>query len=371
MKSQPGMGSFVGGGDDPSQSRASFRHVIRGYEARLGEEQRQRKSRSGRRVRYSSLAAHAAPLTQAERKIIREHSGRAHRAMPVVVIDGHATPEVKGKTYYHTTPSGKTIVRFPNAYGYPTKYHPSTLRVEVGAGWLHDQRRQKMWPSAVSETMGDTIDNLKTMHESKPPLDVFAEKNFGFKYGTWRRDPSKRAAVLDAVRKDRSSRFPTTEEPPLEQQQPEQMRRRYAAKLDHPVDKLFEDSLGIKREDMPQIPDPVKEQFLMGLIRDGIGHRDLTVDPKRLKPSQGEWSQDALDRVAESYDAGGEERNRLLNNRVTVSKCGHVLDGHHRWLAARLSGRKLKTVVVNLPIRELLEAAREFGKREGIAQKEV
>lgn len=60
---------------------------------------------------------------------------------PVYVISGDAPPAKRGKSYYHTTPSGKTIVHYPNAYGYRTMYHPSTLRIEVGAQWLAAWRR--------------------------------------------------------------------------------------------------------------------------------------------------------------------------------------------------------------------------------------
>jgi hypothetical protein len=56
--------------------------------------------------------------------------------MPVEVVPGAQAPSVAGETYYWTTPSGKTIVRHPNAYGWRTLYWPSTLRVEVGADWL-------------------------------------------------------------------------------------------------------------------------------------------------------------------------------------------------------------------------------------------
>lgn len=41
-----------------------------------------------------------------------------------------------GRSYYWTTPSGKTEVRHPSAYGWPTLYHASTRRVVVGADWI-------------------------------------------------------------------------------------------------------------------------------------------------------------------------------------------------------------------------------------------
>lgn len=151
---------------------------------------------------------------------------------------------------------------------------------------------------------------------------------------------------------------------------PRQMRRRYARKVSKSnVDAMFEGSLGLKREDTPQIPEDHKEKFLMGLVSAGVGHTDHVMDPKRLKPSQCEWSPDALKRVAASYDAGGDERDKLVNNRVTVSNDGYVLDGHHRWADAHLRGRKLRVVKIDLPIRELVKAAAAFGSEHGVERK--
>jgi hypothetical protein len=51
---------------------------------------------------------------------------------PIQIVDGHRPPRVVGQDYYWTTPSGKTIVRHPNAYKWPTVYHGSTRRVAIG-----------------------------------------------------------------------------------------------------------------------------------------------------------------------------------------------------------------------------------------------
>ena len=77
----------------------------------------------------------ASEITLAARRTVRQAAG-AHANCPVEVIDGDAAPTLAGRSYYWTTLSGKTEVRYPNAYGWPTKYHHSTLRVEVGSEWL-------------------------------------------------------------------------------------------------------------------------------------------------------------------------------------------------------------------------------------------
>lgn len=69
--------------------------------------------------------------------LIRNELGlNKNNRYPVVIIEGNSPPEIKGKKPYWTTPSGKTIVHHPSAYGWKTLYHKSTRRVEVGEEWL-------------------------------------------------------------------------------------------------------------------------------------------------------------------------------------------------------------------------------------------
>jgi hypothetical protein len=53
-------------------------------------------------------------------------------------IPGRAAPILEGerRSYYHTTPSGRTIVHSPRAYGYRTLYHRATwYTLVVGEEW--------------------------------------------------------------------------------------------------------------------------------------------------------------------------------------------------------------------------------------------
>jgi hypothetical protein len=75
-------------------------------------------------------------LTANERKAVRAAAELSGTPYPVIDKDGFDPPKLCGRTYYWTTPSGKTEVRHPNAYGWKTLYHGSTLRIEVGRGWL-------------------------------------------------------------------------------------------------------------------------------------------------------------------------------------------------------------------------------------------
>ncbi len=70
------------------------------------------------------------------RSALRSIAGAGGESCPVVAVEGDSAPRVAGRCYYGTTPSGRTIVQCPNAYGWPTLYHRSTRRVEVGIEWL-------------------------------------------------------------------------------------------------------------------------------------------------------------------------------------------------------------------------------------------
>jgi hypothetical protein len=61
------------------------------------------------------------------RKNVRIAFGLKPHSRVDVVVDERATrvTYVERRAQYHTTPSGKTVVRHPTAYGWPTKYCPA------------------------------------------------------------------------------------------------------------------------------------------------------------------------------------------------------------------------------------------------------
>jgi len=75
-------------------------------------------------------------LTPSQRRAIRQSANESQKNISIEVIPGIAlAPKTVGQSYYWTTPSGKTIVNHPSAYGWPTLYHASTRRVVVGELW--------------------------------------------------------------------------------------------------------------------------------------------------------------------------------------------------------------------------------------------
>lgn len=75
--------------------------------------------------------------TRDQRNKIRDYLGlERNNRYPINLTEGNNPPEIQGEGYYWTTLSGKTIVHYPNAYKWPTRYHNSTLHITVGKDWI-------------------------------------------------------------------------------------------------------------------------------------------------------------------------------------------------------------------------------------------
>lgn len=121
-------------------------------------------------------------------------------------------------------------------------------------------------------------------------------------------------------------------------------------------------SVGVPRAEMPQIRAEHRGAMVNFMNARGIAHQEESVQASGLKPTQAEFSRERVAR-ARGFEGG--------NRSILVSRDGHVLDGHHQWLAAREAGEDVKVIRLDAPIRELLDAAREFPSSttsEGAAQ---
>lgn len=110
-------------------------------------------------------------------------------------------------------------------------------------------------------------------------------------------------------------------------------------------------TLNIPRADMPQIKAEHRGAMVNFLNARGIEHQEETVPAVSLKPTQAEFSKK---KVAQAKEFTGGDRS------ILVSRDGHVLDGHHQWIARRDNGEDVKIIRLDAPIRELLTAAHEF-----------
>jgi hypothetical protein len=125
---------------------------------------------------------------------------------------------------------------------------------------------------------------------------------------------------------------------------------------------LFKPSLGIKREDMPQVPSGVKQKFLEELRAAGISVEAKTVKPATLKPTQGTYNTENMDYLTQQVRSGDYDSK----SPILVSQDDRVLDGHHRWAVAHLEGQDQPVVKIGLPIDKLLVTAKKFCAENGV-----
>ena len=110
-------------------------------------------------------------------------------------------------------------------------------------------------------------------------------------------------------------------------------------------------SLGIPREQMPQIKAEHRGAMVNFLNARGVTHENIELPASQLKPTQLEYSTKKVDK-AKKFEGG--------NRSILVSSDGHVLDGHHQWLASLDKGESIKAIKLNAPIRDLVETVKEF-----------
>ncbi|WP_017757006.1 PLxRFG domain-containing protein [Pseudacidovorax intermedius] len=111
-------------------------------------------------------------------------------------------------------------------------------------------------------------------------------------------------------------------------------------------------TLSVPRSEMPQIKAEHRGAMVNFMNARGIAHQEEEVPAGSLKPTQAEFSQEKVEK-AKAADEGG-------SRAILVSRDGHVLDGHHQWLAAREAGGPVRIIRLDAPIKQLLDAAHEF-----------
>lgn len=117
----------------------------------------------------------------------------------------------------------------------------------------------------------------------------------------------------------------------------------------------FENSLGIPRRSMPQIPNRWRAEMVGEFRELGIDSKEETVDPGTLSPSQSEYFPKVVARAV--------ERLKTEPRRVLVSRDDYVLDGHHQYVDAVENQTPLEVIRLDLPARDALEALHRFADR--------
>lgn len=110
-------------------------------------------------------------------------------------------------------------------------------------------------------------------------------------------------------------------------------------------------TLGVPRADMPQIKSGDRSAMVQFLRARGIDYRKETVPAASLKPTQAEFSES---KTGQARDYEGGDRS------ILVSSDGHILDGHHQWLARADSGSDVGVIRLDAPIAALLSEVAAF-----------
>ena len=117
------------------------------------------------------------------------------------------------------------------------------------------------------------------------------------------------------------------------------------------------DTLGIPRKNMPQIKKQDYEEFIEYLQKNGATFKREEVPADELKAMQAEFSDaGVLKQLKKDID------KNYAGKAIIVSEDDYVLDGHHRWLVAKNTGRDLDVFRVNMPAYELFDLVNEFEK---------
>lgn len=116
-------------------------------------------------------------------------------------------------------------------------------------------------------------------------------------------------------------------------------------------------SLGIPRAEMPQVKAEHRGALTQFLKAKDITSTEEEVLPGTLKPTQAEFSQAKVDK-ARGFTGG--------DRAILVSQDGHVIDGHHQWMAKLTDepNKPMRVIRLDAPIKDLLAAVKEFPSAE-------
>lgn len=121
-------------------------------------------------------------------------------------------------------------------------------------------------------------------------------------------------------------------------------------------------SLGTERKDMPVIASWQVDDFKNHLTQENIKSFYKYQEVDDLKPIQGQIYFDKIIAAEIKYGAIS-HTSENVHKTIITSRDGYIIDGHHRWVTAMMNDTtiKLKTLVVDMGIHELLTYARNYG----------
>jgi ppGpp synthetase/RelA/SpoT-type nucleotidyltranferase len=110
-------------------------------------------------------------------------------------------------------------------------------------------------------------------------------------------------------------------------------------------------SLGLKRNQMPQIRSKFLPILFEQLDNDRIRYKDIRVDANTLKPSQNEINIDTASKFS---------KDAPYMKRALVSSDNYIIDGHHRWYFCLMNDLPIDITKIDLPIEDALNYIRQL-----------
>ena len=122
-------------------------------------------------------------------------------------------------------------------------------------------------------------------------------------------------------------------------------------KVDRPQSK---DTLGIMRDKMPQVRSKDYDELIVHLKKNGVRVQRKTVKANTLKATQSDFNVDKIvDKISKIRTLGKAKP-------LIVSSDNYIIDGHHRWLAAKNVGGSIDIMQSNVKVKELLKQVYSF-----------
>jgi len=118
------------------------------------------------------------------------------------------------------------------------------------------------------------------------------------------------------------------------------------------------DSMGLPRAQMPQIHAKDYKEYVKYLKSNGIEFKKESSNARSLRPMQSEFSKEGvLKQLEKNLAAGGSNSKPII-----ASSDNYIIDGHHRWLAAKNIRGVLNVYRANVEGRVLLDLTLKFPK---------
>ncbi len=106
---------------------------------------------------------------------------------------------------------------------------------------------------------------------------------------------------------------------------------------------------------MPQVAEKDQTHLKSFLTKRDIGYTEYHADPENLKPTQSEFNLEKVNNLMDTFDS-------IKDKKILVSKDNRVIDGHHRWLAAKKLGERIRVIKINKRYDNVLDVLNDFSK---------